>query len=245
MTHGRTPIPPEGRDDVSAFDSDFDPVEVRPRHDGWTPDKQVAFVEALAECGCVDHACGRVGMSASSAYALRRRVDAQSFRVAWDAALDYAVRRLSDAAFSRALNGVVRPVFYQGEQIGERRYYDERLTMFLLRYRDPVRYGAWLDGMEHQRHPDGAALTLSQAIDRVAQDGWADAFGVERDAHDPIATAHHLTEREVADARNQAMDREAEREKRAVLDGIDAIIAEVAEQKGKGQASGEGARGGT
>ena len=135
--------------------------------------------------------------------------------------------------------------FYQGEQIGERRYYDERLTMFLLRYRDPVRYGAWLDGMEHQRHPDGAALTLSQAIDRVAQDGWADAFGVEREAHDPIATAHHLTEREVADARNQAMDREAEREKRAVLDGIDAIIAEVAEQEGKGQASGEGARGGT
>jgi len=126
--------------------------------------------KALAECACVDEACRRVGRSPSSAYALRRRPDAQGFRVAWDAALDYGVRRLTDAAFSRALNGVARPVFFQGEQIGERRYFDERLTMFLLRYRDPVRYGAWLDRTEARRHPDGAALGLALAVDRIPDD---------------------------------------------------------------------------
>jgi hypothetical protein len=159
---------------------DFRPVLLRSRHDGWSADKQVDFIQALAECGCVVDACKRVGMSSASAYALRARVDAQSFRFAWDAALDHAVQRLSDAALSRAINGVTRPVFHQGEQIGERTYYDERLTMFLLRYRDPNRYGRWNDAMVHEpREADSAALTLAQCLLRLLKDG--NAF----DAGDP------------------------------------------------------------
>ncbi|ODU20708.1 MAG: hypothetical protein ABS87_09270 [Sphingomonas sp. SCN 67-18] len=154
----------------------FTPAAPRARHDGWTPEKQVAFIDALAESGCVAEACARVGQSPSTAYRLRRRVDAYSFRAAWDAALDYAIRRLSDAAFSRALHGVARPVFFQGEQVGERRYYDERLTMFLLRYRDPDRYGMWLDRREPRRRPDAQAIMLDRWTDHVAEDAWnADA----------------------------------------------------------------------
>lgn len=103
----------------------FTPVSTRARHDGWTAQRQVEFVEALAECACVDAACKRVGMSASSAFALHRRLDAAGFLQAWDHALDYGIRRLSDAAFSRALNGVVQSLFYKGEQVGERRRFDE------------------------------------------------------------------------------------------------------------------------
>ena len=55
-------------------------------------------------------------------------------------------------------------MFYKGEQVGERLYYDERLTQFLLRYRDPVRYGAWRDGYEARRHPDGAGIVLTHAL---------------------------------------------------------------------------------
>src|SRR3546814_10487015 len=105
-----------------------------------------------------------------SAYRLRARADAQSFRYAWDFALDHAIGRLGDAVLSRAINGVARPVFYQGEQIGERRHYDERLAMWLLRYRDPVRYGAWRDDMIARRHPDGAALAFSRALNRLEDD---------------------------------------------------------------------------
>ncbi len=60
----------------------FTPVPSRARSDGWTPERQVEFIEALAECGCVEHACRRVGMSDSAAYRLRARPTAQSFRQA-------------------------------------------------------------------------------------------------------------------------------------------------------------------
>ena len=129
------------------FPVQFEPVELRPRSDGWTAQKQVAFIEALAETACVEEACRRVGMSDSSAYRLRRRECGYRFKRAWDAALDYASHRLEQAALGRALNGVPRPIFKNGEQVGEYRHYDERLTMFLLRSRRPHRFGKWVDRM--------------------------------------------------------------------------------------------------
>ena len=154
-------------------DGPFDPVPVRYRHDGWVPDRQLAFIETLSACGCVDEAARAVGMSRNSAYALRRRPDAQAFRLAWDAAMDYAVGRLSDAALSRAINGVAVPIFHNGVEVGARRHFDERLTMFLLRYRDPVRYGKWLDRMDARQHPDGPPLILAFRVGRMLRAAWA------------------------------------------------------------------------
>ena len=118
----------------------FAPVPVASRLNGWTPEKQSGFIEALAEMGCVASAAKAVGMSRESAYRLRARTDAAAFRNAWEAALDYAYHRLGEAALDRALNGVPIPIFYKGEQIGGRRHFDERLTQFLLRVRDPIRH---------------------------------------------------------------------------------------------------------
>ena len=152
----------------------FRPVCVKARHDGWTEDRQRLFIDALAESGCVDHAARAVGMSPASAYALKRRIDAQPFRLAWEAALDFAVRRLADVALSRAINGVARPVFYKGEQVGERRYYDERLTQFILRTRDQERFGKWRESREARQHPDGPALLLGRAMNALTDwlFGW-------------------------------------------------------------------------
>lgn len=141
----------------------FDPVPVRPRRDGWTPARQVAFIAALAECGCVADACRRVGMSEEGAYALVRRPDAQGFRLAWETALANAVRRISDAAFSRCIHGVAVPRYYKGELIGEHRRYDERLTTFLLRHRDPSRYGGKAE-QDAAVHPEALALALGDAL---------------------------------------------------------------------------------
>lgn len=126
----------------------------RPRHDGWTVERQEAFLKALAACGCVTHACRVVGMSRESAYELYNRESAFAFRRGWDAALDCSVRLVEDEAWSRAVKGVARPVFYQGEQVGEYRHYDERLTMFLLRYRRPHRY-AEIPKLTPIVHPPG------------------------------------------------------------------------------------------
>lgn len=156
---------------------EFDPVALRSRHDGWSPERQTEFIEALAECGCVDHACQRVGMSVRSAYALRLREDARSFRLAWEVALEYAVQRLSDAVLSRAIHGVSRPVFYQGQQIGERRYFDERLATFILRYRDAPRFGRWLDRMESGREPDAPAARLACELVHVFDEALAAELG--------------------------------------------------------------------
>jgi hypothetical protein len=124
------------RDDPAHF-----VVKLRPRHDGWTAERQIHFIETLAETGCVEHACRAVGMTDTSAYRLRARPCGAAFRAAWDAALDCALTRLEQAALARALHGTPRPVFFHGEQVGEWRHYDERLTMFLLRARRAGRYG--------------------------------------------------------------------------------------------------------
>ena len=159
-------------------DPEFEPVPLRPRLDGWTPERQVAFIEALAESACVADACRAVGMSERSAYALRARPDAISFRNAWETALDYGVRRLSDAVVSRAIHGVAVPVFYRGEQIGEKRLFDERLAMFVLRYRDPLRYGKWLDRRETRGHPESLAIELLEAKTAVREDGDLNAEAI-------------------------------------------------------------------
>ncbi|HEX8526849.1 hypothetical protein [Allosphingosinicella sp.] len=172
--------PTPGAGDTAPLVPIFDPVPVRYRRDGWTPERQVAFIRAIAECGCVLEACRRVGMSSESAYELARRPDAQSFRVAWDYAMDNAVRRLGDAAFSRAINGVEIPHFYKGELVGTHRRYDERLTMFILRTRDPLRFGAHVERGETAGSREGKALGLADALAWVRSDASREASGLRR-----------------------------------------------------------------
>jgi hypothetical protein len=125
----------------------FTPIPVRPRHDGWTAERQIAFIEKLADCGSVSAAAKHVGMSRESARKLRWRPCGRAFRDAWDAALDCGYAEVEEAAMERSRNGVARPVFYKGEQVGEWRYYDERLTMFLLRFRRRHHFGPEADGL--------------------------------------------------------------------------------------------------
>lgn len=170
MTRKRTPSPGA----PAAFDFDYDPnfvpVPLRHREDGWTAMRQVAFIEALAQSGCVKAAAESVGMSVQSAYKLRQHFGASMFRTAWDKALDFAIHRLADAALSRAIHGVARPIVYQGQIIGERRYYDERLTQFLLRTRARDLYGRAVEKAEcPPGTPEDDALPLSLASVILAQ----------------------------------------------------------------------------
>lgn len=163
------------------------------RHDGWTQARQVAFLKALAETACVEHACRAVGKSDSSAYRLRRSDRGYYFRLAWDAALDYAYGRLEQAALSRALNGVPRPVFHHGEQVGEVRHFDERLTMFLLRARRPDRFGKWIERLLVRPDDDDQSATLfAERLEKIEPD---DAYD-EPDMADPPPLAQSRAARE-------------------------------------------------
>lgn len=113
---------------------DFAPVPRRYRHDGWTPERQRAFIGALAVTGCVDRAARMVNIAQTNCYELRRAPGAEGFRRAWDAALDFAVPKLKDIAFQRAIEGELVPVFSGGKLMGFRRKYNDKLLMFCLRH---------------------------------------------------------------------------------------------------------------
>lgn len=113
---------------------DFTPVPLRYRHDGWTPERQRGFIEALADTGCVSRATAIVNMSLEGVYYLRRQKGAEEFRAAWNAALDFGVQKLKDIAFERAIEGEMIPVFEKGKLMGYRRKRNDRLLMFCLRH---------------------------------------------------------------------------------------------------------------
>lgn len=156
LMRNRRPHPPEARPAPDAFA----PVpRLRDRHDGWTPERQRAFIAALADCGAVRTAANMVNMSAESAYALRRHPQAASFRAAWHAAQGLGVLRIKDEAFERALHGELVPVMSAGKLMGFRRKRNDRLLMFILHH-----YGATPDDRRHTiRHITAQATAVAVA----------------------------------------------------------------------------------
>lgn len=146
-TPARVPAPPAPATALDAHGHDpaaYDwvPVLRKRRADGWSPDRQRAFIEALADCGSVAAAARSVGMSESTAYRLRRSPGAEAFDRAWAAAIDAASKKLIDAAFERALVGTDEPIFdREGRRVGRRLRQSDRLLMFLLRAYRPDRFG--------------------------------------------------------------------------------------------------------
>jgi len=150
------------------------------RADGWLPEIQQAFIEALADTGSVASACRMVGRSTGSAYALRRDAEAGEFRAAWLAAQGWGVLRLQDAVMDRALNGVEVPIVYHGEIVGHARHYDNRLAAFILRNHLPGQYGA--DGGGRAPH----------AIDAKKLEAAKKEWQAERDAEEAEHDAANL-----------------------------------------------------
>ena len=154
--HGSEPAPPKPASPAAQSLPAFTPVpRTRDRTNGWKPEVQLAFIEALAETGSVRSAAARVGRAEVGGYLLRRHPDAQQFRAAWDAALDIGMRRIEDVAMDRALHGVEVPMYAYGKLIGTRRVYNDRLMMFMLRNRAPERFAA--NGHGGLRRSSGAS----------------------------------------------------------------------------------------
>jgi len=118
---------------------DFAPVPTAStRHDGWTPDRQRAFVSALRLLAGVGAAARAVGMTPQSANRLRRRPGAEAFAAAWDAALFEGRDRAWDEAVRRGRDGHLVPVTRDGRVVAHRRRFDNRL-LFAACYAEPMR----------------------------------------------------------------------------------------------------------
>jgi hypothetical protein len=110
----------------------FTPVPVKPRHDGWTAERQKWFILRLALSGCVSAAARGVGMTRRSAYRLLDRPGAESFGAAWGKALGWGQDRTLDKSLERALLGEMVPIVRDGRVVGERHRFDNRLAMAVL-----------------------------------------------------------------------------------------------------------------
>ena len=128
-----TPVPTEEPAEPTQL-VDYRPVQLAPRSDGWTADRQRKFLTLLAETGCISHAANAAGVSARSAYRLRQRPDAIAFAEAWDTALRLATLRLTTIAYERAIRGTVREIWREGERVAETRTPSDRLLVFLLQH---------------------------------------------------------------------------------------------------------------
>lgn len=102
----------------------------RVRHDGWTPQRQRAFLRALSETGSVRDACVRAQISTTSAYRMRDR--SVAFDRAWRRALAKVAPTIEQAAYERAVLGWEEPVWHGGKIVGHRRRYSDGLLRLLL-----------------------------------------------------------------------------------------------------------------
>ncbi len=110
MEHG-PPHDPHGDNIAPAFT----PVPMqRRRHDGWTPERQLAFIRVLSVTGQVAEACRAVGMSRKSAYKLLDRQGSESFAAAWGSALRSGQQRMLDQLMERAVKGVTTIIVRRG-----------------------------------------------------------------------------------------------------------------------------------
>ena len=102
------------------------------------PRRKTVFLEALVVTLNVTLACRRAGIARRTAYDWREADE--GFARKWDDAVDEGVDLLEAELHKRAFEGVERPVYYKGEQVGTWRFYSDALAMFLLKAHRPERY---------------------------------------------------------------------------------------------------------
>ena len=205
---------------------DFAPVPRKYRHDGWTPERQRAFIEALADCGSVTRAAGMVNMAQANCYTLRRAPGAEEFRAAWDAALDFGVKRLKDIAFERAVEGELVPVFVGGKLMGFRRKHNDALLMFCLRH-----YGEDAQGKRTTVNYFSTRASAGVAVGGVGQTEGAappsPAAMVPLPQGGGLAEASTTTVRTVINAPGEAVDLDAAA---GVLEGFAGVVLDAEAQ---------------
>ena len=151
------------------------PPPRRHRRDGFSADRQETFLEALRDTASFTDAARIVGISRTTAYNLYNSADAGAFRAAVDAALKGVDIVLETTALERAVNGQEEIVYHRGQRVGVRWKYDNKLLMFLMRARNPLKYAplseiqGWLRQRGVELPPD-----LSRSLDRVvaAEEEW-------------------------------------------------------------------------
>lgn len=143
------------------------------RQDGWTPARRRTFLTLVAEGHTVEAACGAVGLSVASAYALRRRAGGAAFALGWAAAGLLARDRLADALMARALHGQEETITRDDGSTIIRHRFDNRLATAMLARLDRLAEAA-APAPGPTRPEQAVAGDFDPFLDLVAADGAAD-----------------------------------------------------------------------
>lgn len=134
------------------------------------------FLEAFAEVGTVMGAIRNLEfleglkLNRGTVYAWRDRDEA--FADSWDEAADAAGDVLEAEARRRAVDGVETPIFFEGERVGTKTTFSDRLLEFLLKGRRPEIFGDRLaigpQGSIRQSDADEVLELLTEIANRKA-----------------------------------------------------------------------------
>jgi hypothetical protein len=104
----------------------------------FTDKKRGEFLAALRDIPNVSRAARVVHLSRRALYNIRD--DDSQFEAAWNDAIDEGIEAMEAEAMRRAVEGVDKPVFYQGDEVAVLREYSDTLLIFLLKAHRPDKY---------------------------------------------------------------------------------------------------------
>lgn len=96
------------------------------------------FLQALAETCNVSEACRRASIGRQTAY--EWRADDEGFATSWREAEQEAADRLEREAWRRGVEGIDKPITYQGQVTGTFKEYSDRMLELLLKAHRPEKY---------------------------------------------------------------------------------------------------------
>jgi hypothetical protein len=101
--------------------------------------KQAAYLTALINtAGIRNQACKLARVSRSSHY--RWLDESETYRGLFARAMQQVVDALEDECTRRAVDGVTKGIYFQGDRVATERVYSDGLMMFLLRGAAPEKY---------------------------------------------------------------------------------------------------------
>lgn len=165
-------LPADALPDDEAFIA-FTPVpRLRRRRNGWTEQRQHAFIAALARCGSVAGAARAIGMTTRSAYRLLDAEGADDFARAWDEAADQGFARVQMRSLERSLNGDWVPIYRKGKLWRVERRHCDRLAIALLSSGGKDMDGHRIHAASRRRklRQDFAELDRQQAAEQAARE---------------------------------------------------------------------------
>lgn len=126
-----------------------------------TDRQQDIFLEALADTPNVAAAALAAGVGRTTVYD-RRALD-PGFASLWDEAIERSTDMLVGECYRRAVRGVEKPVFYQGEECGRVREYSDTLAIFLLKSHRREVYGEKAPGIPAGPKPDDMPIPVTDS----------------------------------------------------------------------------------